>query len=228
MRLKLMLAMILGMLFATMAPAQDAATPVPSADTDNVLVFNLSNGGEVRIQLRPDKAPNSVERIKLLTRRGFYDGLTFHRVIEGFMAQGGDPKGDGSGGSDLPDLKAEFNDLPHLRGTMSMARAQSPDSANSQFFIMLMPNLNLDGNYTAVGRVISGMQYVDAIEKGEPPANPTRIVKASLAAGAPVQAAPAIVQPRTAEEQAEADKQARDAMEQAIRNAEQDKAGQQQ
>src|SRR5690606_28601989 len=125
---------------------------------------NLSNGGEVRLQLRPDKAPNSVERIKVLARRGFYDGLTFHRVIEGFMAQGGDPKGDGSGGSDLPDLKAEFNDLPHVRGTMSMARAQSPDSANSQFFIMLMPNLNLDGNYTAVGRVISGMHYVDAME----------------------------------------------------------------
>ena len=230
MRLKLMLAIMLGMLFATMAPAQDAAAPAPTGDTDNVLVLDLSNGGEVRIQLRPDKAPNSVERIKILTRRGFYDGLAFHRVIEGFMAQGGDPKGDGTGGSDLPDLKAEFNDLPHVRGTMSMARAESPDSANSQFFIMLMPNLGLDGNYTPVGRVISGMQYVDAIEKGEPPANPTRIVKASLAAGAPLQATnPAlVVQPRTAEEQADADKQAKQAMEQAIRNAEQDKAGKQQ
>lgn len=230
MRVKQMLAMVLGMVLATMATAQDVAVPPPAADIDNILVLDLSNGGQVRVQLRPDKAPNSVERIQVLTRRGFYNGLTFHRVIEGFMAQGGDPKGDGSGGSDLPDLKAEFNDLPHVRGTMSMARAQSPDSANSQFFLMLMPNLNLDGNYTAVGRVISGMQYVDAIEKGEPPANPTRILKASLASGPSPQstgAAPTVA-PRSAKEQAEADRLAKDAMEQAIRNAEQDKAGEKQ
>jgi cyclophilin family peptidyl-prolyl cis-trans isomerase len=229
MRVKLMLAMMMGMLFSVAAPAQEVAAPVPVADTANMLVLDLSNGGEVRILLRPDKAPNSVERIKLLTRRGFYNGLSFHRVIEGFMAQGGDPKGDGTGGSDLPDLKAEFNDLPHVRGTMSMARSASPDSANSQFFIMLMPNLGLDGNYTPVGRVISGMQYVDAIEKGEPPLNPTRIVKASLTEAPAMQtgATSPIVQPRTAAEQAELDRQAREAMQQAIINTEQDKAGKQ-
>jgi len=229
MRVKLMLAMMMGMLFSVAAPAQEVAAPAPVADTANMLVLDLSNGGEVRILLRPDKAPNSVERIKVLTRRGFYNGLSFHRVIEGFMAQGGDPKGDGTGGSDLPDLKAEFNDLPHVRGTMSMARSASPDSANSQFFIMLMPNLGLDGNYTPVGRVISGMQYVDAIEKGEPPINPTRIVKASLAEAPAMQAGATspIVQPRTAAEQAELDRQAREAMQQAIINTEQDKAGKQ-
>jgi len=225
MRVKVIVAMMMGLLFAAAAPAQaPESIPAPPV-ADNILVLNLSNGGAVRIQLRPDKAPNSVERIKTLARRGFYDGLTFHRVIEGFMAQGGDPKGDGSGGSELPDLKAEFNDLPHLRGTMSMARAQSPDSANSQFFIMLMPNLSLDGNYTAVGRVVSGMQYVDAIEKGEPPVNPTRIVSATIATGpAAVSTAPQTVAPLSAEEQAERDDQARNAMEQALRNAEQDKA----
>jgi cyclophilin family peptidyl-prolyl cis-trans isomerase len=232
MRVKLIVAMMMGLLFAAAAPAQapESAAPAPAADTDNIFVLTLSNGGEVRIQLRPDKAPNSVERIKVLTRRGFYNGLSFHRVIEGFMAQGGDPKGDGSGGSDLPDLKAEFNDMPHVRGTMAMARAQSPDSANSQFFIMLMPNLGLDGNYTPVGRVISGMAFVDAIEKGEPPANPTKIVSATIVSGPPLATAatPQAVAPLSKEEQADKDKQAREAMEQALRNAEQDKAGQQQ
>ncbi|MET0269122.1 MAG: peptidylprolyl isomerase, partial [Sphingomonas sp.] len=150
------------------------------ADPSNTLNLDLSTGGRVVVQLRPDKAPNSVERIKTLTRRHFYDGLTFHRVIEGFMAQGGDPKGDGSGGSDLPDVKAEFNDMPHVRGVMSMARAESKDSANSQFFIMLAPLLTLDGKYSPIGRVVSGMAYVDAIERGEPPANPARIVHATL------------------------------------------------
>ncbi|MEH3106701.1 MAG: peptidylprolyl isomerase [Sphingomonas fennica] len=162
------------------APATPATAPAPAADPDNLLNLDLSTGGRVTIELRPDKAPLSVERIKLLTRRGFYDGLTFHRVIEGFMAQTGDPKGDGTGGSELPDLKAEFNDLPHVRGVMSMARAQSPDSANSQFFIVTSPTLALDKNYTAIGRVTTGMAYVDAIEQGEPPANPSRIVHASL------------------------------------------------
>ena len=156
-------------------------TPAPPADPANILNLDLTSGGRVSILLRPDKAPLSVERIKLLTKRGFYNGLIFHRVIDGFMAQGGDPKGDGSGGSDLPDLKAEFNDLPHVRGEMAMARAEKPDSANSQFFIMLSPNLQLDGKYSPIGRVISGMNYVDLIEKGEPPANPTRIIRASMA-----------------------------------------------
>ena len=160
----------------------DPAPPVaPPADPQNILDLDLSTGGRVEILLRPDKAPLSVERIKVLTRRGFYNGLTFHRVIEGFMAQTGDPKGTGEGGSELPNLKAEFNDLPHVRGTVSMARAQDNDSANSQFFIMLSPNLKLDGKYSPIGRVTSGMAYVDAIERGEPPANPSKIVRASIA-----------------------------------------------
>ena len=162
----------------TPTPAATAAPVTPPVTPDNTWVLQLSTGGPVLIQLRPDKAPNTVERIKMLTRAGFYNGLTFHRVIEGFMAQGGDPKGTGEGGSPLPDLKAEFNDLPHVRGVVSMARADAVDSANTQFFIMLMPTLRLDNHYTPFGRVISGMQYVDAIEKGEPPANPSRIVKA--------------------------------------------------
>ncbi len=180
-RSKFVIAALAGLFVAGTAFSQ--ALPVeapPPADPQNVLNLDLSTGGRVKIQLRPDKAPNSVERIKALVRRHFYDGLTFHRVIEGFMAQGGDPKGTGEGGSELPDLKAEFNDLPHVRGTMSMARAEGPDTANSQFYIMLQPNLALDSNYTAIGRVIGGMQYVDAIEKGEPPVNPSKIVHASI------------------------------------------------
>ena len=153
---------------------------VPAVTPEDTLVLVLSTGGTVRIQLRPDKAPNHVERIKLLARAGFYDGLLFHRVIEGFMAQTGDPKATGEGGSPLPDLKAEFNDMPHLRGTMSLARAESNDSANSQFFIGFLPSMKLDGKYTPVGRVISGMQFVDLIERGEPPAAPSRMVKAYI------------------------------------------------
>lgn len=226
MRLKFFAAMIFGMFAAVTASAQATTAP----DPENVLLLDLSNGGQVAIVLRPDKAPNSVERIKVLTRRGFYNGLTFHRVIEGFMAQGGDPKGDGTGGSDLPDLKAEFNDLPHVRGSMAMARAASDDSANSQFFIMLMPNLSLDYHYTVIGRVISGMAYVDAIEKGEPPANPTKILKASIAgAGQQLPAAAAVASPpakpvASAKEQAKAEKEAKRAMERALYEAEQDRA----
>lgn len=147
---------------------------------DQTWVLDLSNGGKVRILLRPDVAPGHVERIKTLTREGFYNGLKFHRVIDGFMAQGGDPRGDGTGGSPLPDLKKEFNWLPHMRGTVSMARAQSEDSANSQFFIMLMPRMQLDNKYTVFGRVIDGMGNADAIAKGEPPAEPTTIVRAYI------------------------------------------------
>ncbi|MGD9812448.1 MAG: peptidylprolyl isomerase [Sphingobium sp.] len=153
-----------------------------SYDPANVWVLDLSDGGSVKIQLRPDVAPEHVQRIKQLTASGFYNGLIFHRVIDGFMAQGGDPKGDGTGGSELPDLKAEFNDLPHVRGAVAMARSASEDSANSQFFIMLMPRMQLDHKYTVFGRVISGMQYVDGIAKGEPPAEPTRIVGAHMEA----------------------------------------------
>ena len=130
----------------------------------------------------PDWAPHHVERVKTLAREGFYDGVIFHRVIDGFMAQTGDPTGTGQGGSELPDLKAEFNPMPHVRGTVSMARAQSEDSANSQFFIVFYPRFSLDKKYTNFGRVIAGMDAVDAIVRGEPPSNPTRIVQASIAA----------------------------------------------
>jgi len=166
-------------------PAPQAGAILPQIDPENVLVLQLSTGGPVRIQLRPDKAPNHVARMKQLTRAGFYDGLVFHRVIEGFMAQTGDPLGTGTGGSPLPDLQAEFNDLPHLRGALSMARAESPDSANSQFFIVFSPVLRLDGKYTVLGRLVSGMQFVDAINRGEPPATPSTIVKAWIEADGP-------------------------------------------
>jgi cyclophilin family peptidyl-prolyl cis-trans isomerase len=171
------------------APAPQTATPaMPSlvappevaANPANRLTLSLSNGGTVVIQLRPDLAPHHIERIQTLVRRGFYDGLLFHRVIPGFMAQGGDPKGTGEGGSELPDLKAEFTPIPFLRGTVGAARAQGEDTANSQFFIMFVPNSSLDNNYTVVGRVISGMDAVDRIAPGEPPPEPTKIVKATL------------------------------------------------
>jgi cyclophilin family peptidyl-prolyl cis-trans isomerase len=165
-----------------------AQQPVPIAppaevvaEASNRLTLELSNGGTVVIQLRPDAAPAHIERLQTLVRQGFYDGTIFHRVVPGFMAQGGDPTGTGQGGSPLPDLKAEFNSLPHLRGTLAAARtAASTDSANSQFYIMLGPNPALDGKYTVLGRVISGMDAVDRIAPGEPPAEPTRIVSASL------------------------------------------------
>jgi len=163
--------------------AEIVADPIPTPD--NLWHLQLSTGGEVVVQLRPDKAPGHAERIKTLTRAGFYNGLLFHRVIEGFMAQTGDPLGTGQGGSPMPDLKAEFNDMPHVRGTVSMARATDPNSANSQFFIVFMPTLRLDNNYTAIGRVVSGMSFVDAIEPGEPPANPSKIVRTWIEADGP-------------------------------------------
>ena len=156
------------------APAEVAANPA------NTLTLELSTGGKVVIQMRPDLAPHHVERIQALVRQGFYNGLAFHRVIPGFMAQGGDPKGDGSGGSSLPDLKAEFTNMPYFRGTVAAARADSPDSANSQFFIMFDPNIGLEKKYTVWGRVTSGMDAVDKIAPGEPPAEPTKIVRAYL------------------------------------------------
>ncbi|MEO6153122.1 MAG: peptidylprolyl isomerase [Croceibacterium sp.] len=151
-------------------------------DLDNILYLDLSNGRRVAIRLLPQWAPAHVERIKTLTRQGFYDGIKFHRVIDGFMAQTGDPTGTGRGGSTLPDLKAEFNMFPHVRGTVSMARAASDDSANSQFFIVFYPRFSLDRKYTNFGRVIAGMDAADAIERGEPPPKPTYIVQASIAA----------------------------------------------
>ncbi|QIQ85662.1 peptidylprolyl isomerase [Erythrobacter sp.] len=137
-------------------------------------------GGDVVIKLRPDLAPGHVERITELAKEGFYDGVVFHRVIPGFMAQGGDPTGTGTGGSDRPDLKAEFSDEPHVRGVCSMARTPNPDSANSQFFIVFDDATFLDKQYTVWGQVESGMEHVDALPKGEPPANPGKIVKASV------------------------------------------------
>ncbi len=152
-------------------------------DLENILLLDLSTGKRVAIRLMEDWAPQHVERIKTLTRQGFYDGVIFHRVIDGFMAQTGDPTGTGQGGSELPDLTAEFNPRPHVRGSVSMARtATNEDSANSQFFIVFYPRLGLDKNYTNFGRVIAGMPAVDEIARGEPPANPTRIVQASIAA----------------------------------------------
>jgi len=168
---------------ATAAPAVPAMTPDQYINVpEYMLNIDLSTGGRIVIQLYPNVAPNHVERIKQLARAGFYDGVKFHRVIDGFMAQTGDPTATGQGGSQLPDIKAEFNPTPHLRGTLSMARAESEDSANSQFFIMLQPRFSLDRRYTAFGRVISGMQYVDAIHKGEPPEVMSRMVQVSVAA----------------------------------------------
>jgi len=147
----------------------------------NTLTLTLSTGGDVVIKLRPDLAPGHVGRITSLAMEGFYDGVVFHRVIPGFMAQGGDPTGTGMGGSKLPDLKAEFNNERHVRGACSMARAQSPNSANSQFFICLDDATFLDKQYTLWGQVESGMEFVDALPVGEPPREPGKIVKATVA-----------------------------------------------
>ena len=170
------------------APAEPVARPSYAAidyntaeDRDDILLLDLSNGKRVAIRLMPSWAPNHVERIKFLARNNFYNGVIFHRVIDGFMAQTGDPTGTGQGGSSLPDLEEEFNPMPHVRGTVSMARASGEDSANSQFFIVFYPRFSLDRRYTNFGRVISGMDAVDAINRGEPPAEPTRIVQASIA-----------------------------------------------
>jgi len=152
----------------------------PALTPENTWHLDLTTGGRVTIQLRPDAAPQHVERIRQLTRQGFYNGLTFHRVVEGFMAQGGDPTGSGTGGSPLPDLNAEISGLPHARGAVGMARAQALNSANSQFFIMFTPRLQMDREYTVFGRVVGGMNFVDSIERGEPPPAPTRIVRASI------------------------------------------------
>ncbi len=157
-------------------------------DPENTLYLDLPYG-RVVIQLRPDLAPNHVARVKTLARQHFYDGTPFHRVIAGFMAQGGDPTGTGGGGSDLPDLKAEFTDTPFARGVIGAARTSDPNSANSQFFIMLDENDNLNGQYTVWGEVVSGMEFVDKIKKGNADDNglvtkPDKIVKLQVAADA--------------------------------------------
>ncbi len=146
------------------------------ADT---LTFTLETG-DVVITLRPDLAPGHVERITELASENFYDGVVFHRVIDGFMAQGGDPTGSGMGGSSKPNIAAEFSREPHVRGICSMARSSNPDSANSQFFICLDDSRFLDGQYTVWGEVASGMEHVDALPKGEPPRTPGKIIKATV------------------------------------------------
>ena len=148
---------------------------------EETLTLALDSGGDVVIKLRPDLAPGHVERITTLAKDGFYDGVVFHRVIAGFMAQGGDPTGTGMGGSKLPDIKAEFSRQPHVRGVCSMARSSNPNSANSQFFICFDDATFLDGQYTVWGEVTSGMEHVDAMPKGEPPRTPGKIVKATVA-----------------------------------------------
>jgi peptidylprolyl isomerase len=158
------------------------------SNPENTLIMELESG-PVTIALRPDLAPQHAERLKTLASQGFYDGVVFHRVIDGFMAQTGDPTGTGTGGSDLPDLPAEFSQVPFTRGVVGMARSSDPNSANSQFFIMYDAAPSLNGQYTVVGEVADGMEHVDAIEKGDPAQNglvqnPDRIVRMRVAAGA--------------------------------------------
>ena len=152
-----------------------------AAKPEDTLILETTKG-KVVIAMRPDLAPNHVAHIKKLVNEGFYDGIVFHRVIDGFMAQTGCPHGTGTGGSSYPNLKQEFNREPHVRGTCSMARAQSPDSANSQFFICFDDARFLDNQYTAWGNVIEGMENVDKIKRGEPVSDPDKIVKATMAA----------------------------------------------
>jgi cyclophilin family peptidyl-prolyl cis-trans isomerase len=159
------------------------------SDLENTLCLDLANHkgeakGRVTIKLRPDLAPNHVARIKELAREGFYDGVVFHRVIDGFMAQGGDPTGTGTGGSKKPNLKQEFSKEPHVKGVCSMARSENPDSANSQFFICFDDATFLDKKYTVWGQVTSGMEHVDKIKRGEPVREPDKIAKMQVAADA--------------------------------------------
>ena len=177
--LKLLSTIIIGLMMTVSANA---------ADPENTLYLDLKDG-RVVIEMYPEKAPQHVARIKELTREGFYDGVVFHRVIEGFMAQTGDPTGTGTGGSDKPDLKSEFNDVVHVRGVTSMARTADPHSANSQWFIMLADSSHLDGQYTAWGKVVEGMDLVDGIKNGSPYNNgavssPDKIIKMQIAADA--------------------------------------------
>ena len=174
------------------APALTHAAPAAvAADPANRLNIELSSGGTVVIQLRPDVAPQHVYRIQTLASQGFYNGLTFHRVIPGFMAQGGDPQGTGTGGSSLPNVPAEFSSLPHMRGVLAMARTENDLSgSNSQFFIMLSAGMSLDNKYSILGRVIAGMQFVDGIAPGESPEAPTKMVRVWI--DGPLPAAPAI------------------------------------
>jgi peptidylprolyl isomerase len=182
----------LALALAALTSVATAQTPAPAADPSNTLILELKSG-KVTIQLRPDLAPKHVERIKTLTKEGFYNGHKFHRVIEGFMAQTGDPTGTGTGGSKLGNVPAEFSAEPFRKGTIGAARSASPDSANSQFFICFT-DFGCDplkGKYTIWGKVTTGMQYVDVIARGEPPSTPDTIVKMYLASDAGAAAAPA-------------------------------------
>ncbi|NCC22635.1 MAG: peptidylprolyl isomerase [Alphaproteobacteria bacterium] len=160
-----------------------SATSASAQSQENTLLMDVSTGGRVTIELLPDRAPKHAERLKTLAREGFYDGVVFHRVIPGFMAQTGDPTGKGTGGSNYPDLPAEFSDYEYKRGTVGMARTADPDSANSQFFICFTDSgcSFLTGQYTVVGQVTNGMEYIDQVAKGEPPVAPDKIVKMSVA-----------------------------------------------
>ncbi len=170
-------------MLAAFAAVFTLAAPSLAQDLENMLYLELDTG-RVVIQLRPDLAPNHVARIKELARQGFYDGIVFHRVIEGFMAQTGDPTGTGMGGSGQK-LRAEFSSEPFVRGTLGMARSSDPNSGDSQFFIMFAPGSFLNGQYTVWGEVIEGMEFVDQIPRGEPPASPGRIVSLKVAADVP-------------------------------------------
>jgi peptidylprolyl isomerase len=161
-----------------------AAVFAQAPDRENLLYVDLDYG-RVVIQLRPDIAPRHVERVKQLARAKFYDGQVFHRVIDGFMAQTGDPTGTGAGGSDMANLRAEFSRVPFDRGTIGAARTGDPNSANSQFFIVFRRYPSLDGQYTVWGQVISGMEFVDRIRRGEPPRNPDRMRRVQVAADVP-------------------------------------------
>lgn len=181
--IKFLKTFLIGVLFAMATTAATAG----DLDPENTLYMDLDSG-RVVIRLRPDLAPNHVARIKELTREGFYDGTVFHRVIEGFMAQGGDPTGTGTGGSGKK-LRAEFSKEKHVRGTVSMARSADPNSADSQFFVVFAPSSWLDGQYTIWGEVVEGMEYVDQIKKGDPSMNgkvayPDKIVRMQVAADA--------------------------------------------
>ena len=177
--MKTLVTTLAGLALAIMALIAPAAAQTPKPTPDNTLVIDLKTG-KVLIQLRPDLAPKHVARVKELTKQGFYNGLVFHRVIPGFMAQTGDPTGTGTGGSKLPDLPAEFTPVGFERGTIGAARTGNPNSANSQFFICFTQAPHLNGQYTTWGRVIEGMQHVDQIAKGEPPANPDKMLKVYL------------------------------------------------
>lgn len=177
-----------------------ASGQAEAADSGNIVEMEVSTGGTVVIELLPDIAPKHVERIKTLAADGFYDGIVFHRVIKGFMAQTGDPTGTGMGGSNLPDVPAEFSSYQYKRGTVGMARSNLPDSANSQFFICFTDTgcSFLTGKYTVLGQVTEGMEFIDQVAVGEPPSNPDKIVKLTVVS-AEEEAAPAEAEQKAAE-----------------------------